>query len=293
MSLQHSREIAKSIGRSVARIEKAFTGEKAARNLMLLTLLTTPSISLFLIALWPSPRQMWIQSWPTIAFVGLYQIALDRCVQIEGLEHLPPTGPVILAGNHINKTAMDGMLLGSKILIERGGLTKFVSVADPPGRMLKHFVRLMGTTEGVLLPIHKGMTTDTMIQFLRNPEAFRRQQPILGIFPAGDADRDFETHMNKEWHTGAAVAAFDTGAPIVPFFIQGLPYHWGPLDMLKAVARSLVGDKAFELKIRLGPPIRTEDIKERDYKATTERVREAVRSLSHAPTGKLPRGQNC
>jgi 1-acyl-sn-glycerol-3-phosphate acyltransferase len=140
----------------------------------------------------------------------------------------------------------------------------------------------------VLLPIHKGMTTDTMIQFLRNPEGFRRQQPILGIFPVGDADRDFEMHMNKEWHTGAAVAAFDTGAPIVPFFIQGLPYHWGPLDMLKAVARSLVGDKAFELKIRLGPPIRTEDIKERDYRATTERVREAVRSLSRAPTGKLP-----
>ena len=280
MSLQHSREIAESIGRSVARIEKAFTGEKAARNLMLLTLLTAPSISLFLIALWPSPRQMWSQRWPTIAFVGLYQIALDRCVEIEGLEHLPPTGPVILAGNHINKTAMDGMLLGSKILIERGSVTKFVSVADPPGRVLKHFVRLMGTTEGVLLPIHKGMTTDSMIQFLRNPGAFRRQQPILGIFPVGDADRNFEAHMSKEWHTSAAVAAAETGAPLVPFFVQGLPYHWGPLDMLKAVARSLVGDKAFEFKIRLGPAVRTADIKERDYNAITERVRGAVKSLA-------------
>jgi hypothetical protein len=93
---------------------------------------------------------------------------------------------------------MDGMLLGSKILVERGGVTKFVSVTEPPGWMLKHFVRLMGKPEGVLLPIQNGMTTDTMIQFLRNPEAFRRQQPILGIFPAGAADRDFDTHMKKE-----------------------------------------------------------------------------------------------
>jgi hypothetical protein len=55
--------------------------------------------------------------------------------------------PVILAGNHINKTSMDGMLLGSKILVERGVPAKWVSVADPPGLMLKHFVR---TASGLL-----------------------------------------------------------------------------------------------------------------------------------------------
>jgi hypothetical protein len=49
------------------------------------------------------------------------------------------------------------------------------------------------------------MTTDTMIQFLRNPEAFKRRQAILGIFPVGDADTDFEKHMSRPWHTGAAV----------------------------------------------------------------------------------------
>ena len=286
MSIQHSREVAESIGRSIARIEEAFTGKNAARNLALLSLLTVPSISVFLMALWPSPRQMWAQRWPTIAFVGLYHIALDRCVEIEGLEHFPETGPVILAGNHINRTAMDGMLLGSKILVKRGGVTKFVSVADPPGWMLKHFVRLMGEPEGVLLPIHNGMTTDAMIQFLRHPEAFRRQQPILGIFPVGDADKDFETQMKKEWHTSAAVAAFETGAPIVPFFLEGLPYHWGPIDMLKAVARSLVGGKNFEFKIRLGPAVRAASVKgKHDYKSTTERVRQAVRSLANKDIG--------
>jgi 1-acyl-sn-glycerol-3-phosphate acyltransferase len=265
----------------IAGIEKTPTGKNTARNLALLGLLAAPWVGFLAIALRPSPRQMWAQRWPTITFVGLYQIALNRCVEIFGLEHLPKTGPVILVGNHVNKMAMDGMLLGSKILIERGGLAKFVSQADPPDRMLKHFIRLMGNTEGVLLPVQNGMTTDTMIEFLRNPEAFNREQPILGIFPVGQADSSFEEHMKKPWHTSAAVASLEAAAPIVPFFVEGLPYHWGPFDMLKAVALSLVGEKAFEFKIRLGPPIPTEDLNEElKYSELTERVRQAVLQLA-------------
>src|SRR5262245_43503282 len=112
-------------------------------------------------------RKLWSQAWPTITFVGLYRLALDRAVEVEGLEHLPTSGPVILAGNHINKTANDALLIGSKILIERGHLVKFVSQSDPPNPVLKHFVRLMGDSRGVILPIHKGMTTETMVDYLR------------------------------------------------------------------------------------------------------------------------------
>lgn len=279
--LHSAKQAGATIGRSIAHIEKALTPEKAARNALLASLLALPPVGFLYLALRPNPRQIWAQRWPTITFIGLYQIALDRCVEIEGLEHLPERGPVILAGNHINKTSMDGMLLGSKILVERGVPPKWVSVADPPGRTLKHFVRLLGTTEGIILPIHKGMTTKTMIQFLQNPEAFQRHQPILGIFPVGEADNNFEQHMAKPWHTSAAVAAVETGAAIVPFFVQGLPYRWGPLHMLKAVAGSLVGESPFKFAIRLGPPISVDSGKEdRDYKEIMERVRQAVRMLA-------------
>src|SRR5207245_3953155 len=98
------------------------------------------------------------------------------------------------------------------ILTDRGGPAKIVSVADPATLILKHFVRLMGKADGVPLPIHKGMTTSTMVRFLRQPGEFQRQQAILGIFPVGDADIDFEKHMNKPWHPCAAVAALETGA---------------------------------------------------------------------------------
>jgi 1-acyl-sn-glycerol-3-phosphate acyltransferase len=261
--------------------ETALTSKRTTRNLAVIGLLAAPCVGFLAIALKPSPRQMWAQRWPTISFVGLYQIALDRCVEIIGLEHLPQTGPVILAGNHINKTAMDAMLVGSKILLERGGLAKFVSQVDPSERMLKRLIRLMGNAEGVILPIHAGNTTDTMIEFLRNPTAFKREQPILGIFPAGYADCDFETHMGRPWHTSAAVAAYEAGAAIVPFFVEGLPYAWGPFDMLKAVARSIVGGKAFEFKVRLGEPIRPELPKTpQSYTDLTERVRQSVLQLA-------------
>jgi 1-acyl-sn-glycerol-3-phosphate acyltransferase len=276
-----SRIAGRFVGRSIARIEKTFTGDEAARNLKILGLLALPWAAFMVAALRRNPRQMWAQRWPTIIFVGLYEIALDRCVRIEGIENLPQSGPVILAGNHINKSAMDGMLLGSKILRMRGGLSKFVSIADPDSWMLRHFVRLMGESEGVVLPIQKGMTTETMIQFLENPAAFHREQSILGIFPVGEADWDFEKHTQKEWHTSAAVAAYATGAPIVPFYIEGLPYAWGPLDILKAIARSPVAGKPFKFTARLGKPIRGEGAKhERNYRNLTERVRTSVEDLA-------------
>ena len=272
---------------ALAEIEPAPQETHRARNLALLGLAAAPWVGFLAIALRPSPRQMWAQRWPTLTFIGLYQIALDRCVEVEGLENLPAAGPVILAGNHINKTAMDAMLLGSKILIERGGLIKFVSQADPPDRLLKHFVRLLGNNNGVILPVQEGSTTIAMIEFLRNPEAFNRQQPILGIFPAGFADKNFEAHMKRTWHTSAAVAAVETGAPIIPFFIEGLPYHWGPFDILKAVAGQMVGSKSFQFKIRLGEPIKYDKLTELpDFPGLTERIRQAVLQLaigSNAP----------
>jgi 1-acyl-sn-glycerol-3-phosphate acyltransferase len=261
---------------------KAMERKTTGRNLAILGLLAAPWVGFLAVALKPNPRQMWAQRWPTVTFVGLYRLALHKCVEIHGLHHLPANGPVILAGNHINKTASDAMLIGSKILVERGGLVKFVSQSDPNGRTLKHFLRLMGSTEGVILPIRKGMTTKTMINFLQNPRAFGREQAILGIFPAGQADSDFNAHMNRKWHTSVVVAARETGAPIVPFYIEGLPYNWGPFDMLKAAMRSMTGNRAFKFKIELGAPIlpASSETGRMDYVELTERLHQAVFQLA-------------
>jgi hypothetical protein len=66
----------------------------------------------------------------------------------------------------------------------------------------------------------------------------------------------------------------------VPFFIEGLPYNWGPFDMLKAASRALLGIKSFKLTIRLGPPIYPAP-GGTDYVQLTERVRDAVLQLAN------------
>src|SRR5262245_8732286 len=101
------------------RLPKGIAGKNGTRSLALLGWVAAPWVGFLVVGLTPGPRQMWGQRWPSITFVGLYQLALDRCVEIFGLEHLPRAGPVILAGNHINKPAADAMLMGSKILVER------------------------------------------------------------------------------------------------------------------------------------------------------------------------------
>src|SRR5436190_24140870 len=111
-------------------MSKPIQSKGRGRKLAVLGLLAAPWVGFLAVALKPNPRQMWAQRWPTVTFVGLYQLALDKCVEIHGLDHLPARGPVILAGNHINKTASDAMLIGSKILVERGRLAKFVSRND-------------------------------------------------------------------------------------------------------------------------------------------------------------------
>src|SRR5437667_12876977 len=91
----------------IAGIEKASPEKHTARNLALLGLFAAPRVGFLAVALKPSPRQMWAQRWPTLTFVGLYQRALDRCVDIEALDHLPTTAPVLLAGTTISQTAVN------------------------------------------------------------------------------------------------------------------------------------------------------------------------------------------
>src|SRR5437867_13315076 len=90
--LNSAKEAGAVIGRSIAHIEKALTPENAARNAVLLSLLALPPIGFLYFALRRNPRQICAQRWPAITFICLYQIALDRCVKITGLEYFAGNG---------------------------------------------------------------------------------------------------------------------------------------------------------------------------------------------------------
>src|SRR5207247_3053039 len=134
VGLHSARHAGALIGRGIAHIERVLTRQNTARNAMLLSLLALPPVSFLYLALRPNPRQLWAQRWPTIVSSGLYQMALDRCVEITGLEYLPETGPVILPGNHINKRPWIGDFWALRYWLSGAFQTNWAgSVVSPAG----------------------------------------------------------------------------------------------------------------------------------------------------------------
>ena len=150
--------------------------------------------------------------------------------RIEGAEHIPKEGPVIIAPNH-------------------------VSMVDPPliALAVPRTVKIMAKNElfrvpvlGPLIahlgafPVHRGMPDRTALR--RAIELLDQGWPVV-IFPEGTRG-DGKTLGPLE--KGVLLIASKTGAPIVPTYISGT-YHMLPRGA-KKMRRSRV-------HVRFGPAI--------------------------------------
>lgn len=124
-------------------------------------------------------------------------------VAVEGVDHVPPRGPVILASNHVG--LIDGPLL--TILAPRPvhALTKQEMFA------------------GRLGPLLRAAGQISLDRFHPDPGAIKacvrvlRDGGVVGVFPEGTRG-DGELHR---FHHGAAYLALVTGAPVVPVTMLG------------------------------------------------------------------------
>lgn len=130
-------------------------------------------------------------------------------LHVHGRDHVPTTGPVILASNHI--AVIDGPLIVASSPRHTYALAKNELFTGVVGRLLR---------AGGQVPVQRGIT-DTFavrrcLQVLQHGHA-------LGVFPEGIRGLgDFE-----RIHSGAVYLAMVTGAPIVPLAMLGtrLPGH--------------------------------------------------------------------
>ncbi|MGH2459581.1 MAG: lysophospholipid acyltransferase family protein [Chloroflexota bacterium] len=137
--------------------------------------------------------------------------ALSR-VEVRGLDNLPPTGPVILAPNHLH-------------------------IADPPilGAFLPRKIFFMAKQEawnhsfmGLLsrwfeaFPVRRG---EVDLAAYRHALKILSDGQVLGIFPEGHRSRDGHLQTGQP---GAIILAQRSGAPIVPVAIYGVgeALHW-------------------------------------------------------------------
>lgn len=157
-------------------------------------------------------------------------------VRVEGREHLPKRGPVILAANH--RSFLDSIFLPLVI----GRRVTFVAKAEYfDDKKTAWFFRGVGQ-----IPIRRsgGSASEGALDAATD---VLESGGVFGIYPEGTRTRDGYTHRG---HTGVARLARRTGAVIVPVGLVGTD-ECQPTD--KKLPRPFRN-----VSVRFGPPISAE-----------------------------------
>ncbi len=157
---------------------------------------------------------------------------------VEGLEHVPKTGPAILAPNHLSvhdSTVLIGVL---------PRMVRFIGKAE--------YVEDWTTRFGFLamgnIPVDRS-NPDSGEAALDAATAVLEAGDLFGIFPEGTRSRDGLLHKGR---TGAARLALRTGAPIIPVGLVGTDKMQSADDPITVMR---LGKK---VTVRFGEPISAE-----------------------------------
>ena len=131
---------------------------------------------------------------------------------VEGLHHVPSTGPVIVASNHLSFA--DSMVIPFVVPRKVVFLAKsdYFAGTGVKGALVRAWFEGLG-----MLPVDREDTKaaiaslDTALEVLGRGEAF-------GIYPEGTRSRDGRLYRGR---TGVAHLALTAGCPVVPVGLQG------------------------------------------------------------------------
>lgn len=152
-----------------------------------------------------------MRSWfyhPGAAIIG-FAARLLWGARVEGVEHLPRSGPFILVANHCSN--LDPLMMGWA-----------------SGHQVGRVVHFMAKIEMRSWPVIGWLATQAGVYFVRRGERDRAAQAFslsaladgrpIAIFPEGTRSR---TGRLREGKPGAALIAMRSGAPIVPAAVSG------------------------------------------------------------------------
>lgn len=135
-------------------------------------------------------------------------------MRLEGVENIPPAGPLIVIANHVHNA--DPLLLETAMTRPLFFMTKKEAFKYP---VISHIARYGGS-----FPVDRGKPDRAAIRHAENVLA---QGIALGMFPEGT--RSVTRSMARAM-PGAALIAVHSGAPILPVAISGterLPFNGG------------------------------------------------------------------
>lgn len=149
--------------------------------------------------------------------------ALDLTVRSEGEEHVPASGPVVLAANHVSFP--DFLFIGRALLGRR--LVRFMCRADIwdtplPGKPIGRGMEAMRH-----IPVDRAAPAAA---YLRG-RALLREGEAVCVFPEGGISA---AYVVRAMMPGAVALARETGAPLVPVSIWGSQRLWAQKRALDA-----------------------------------------------------------
>ena len=138
--------------------------------------------------------------------------ALDLRIAVEGAEHVPATGRVVLASNHVS--FLDFTLVG---LAAQPRFVRFMArheffshwASGPWMRSMHH------------IPVDRAAPAAAYVRARR----LLREGEAVGVFPEAGVSQSFTV---RQLMPGAVALAIETGAPLVPVTL------WGPQRLLTA-----------------------------------------------------------
>lgn len=187
---------------------------------------------------------------------------------VEGREHVPPTGPVIIASNHLS--FVDSMVIPLAAGRRVGFLGKAEYVA---GTGAKGWVRRLWFGEfGGMIPVDRD-DARAAARSLELAEEHLRGGGAFGIYPEGTRSRDGRLHKGR---TGVGRLADATGAVLVPCALVGT-------DRVQPAGRR--GLRPHRVTVRFAPPVdvaalQRQHTKTRLYRAITDAVMDAIAERS-------------
>lgn len=185
-------------------------------------------------------------------------------LSVEGVEHLPTSGPAIVVANH--RSYFDPLALGFAFA-KRGRPVRFLGkreVFDAP--VVGPAVRAMG---GIRVDRASGSDEP-----LEAAAAALSAGELVAILPQGTIPRGpafFAPELEGRW--GAARLAAKSGVPVIPVGLWGTERVWPRSERLPRVWNVL--DPA-HVDVRIGPPV---DLKRRSPAADTRRIMAAIVDL--------------
>ncbi|MFF4212950.1 lysophospholipid acyltransferase family protein [Streptomyces sp. NPDC001796] len=132
--------------------------------------------------------------------------------QVEGAEHIPADGPVIMAGNHL--TFIDSIVL--PIVTKRQvffiGKDEYVTGKGLKGRLMAWFFTGVG-----MIPVDRDGASGGVAALMTGRRVLEEGK-VFGIYPEGTRSPDGRLYRGR---TGIARLTLMTGAPVVPFAMIG------------------------------------------------------------------------